>query len=288
MKYFVAEFVITCPSNLLQVARDLVADAAGETGFESFEDTPTGLKGYVQDDALDREALDRELAELPLDEVSVSYTLQDAEDKDWNEEWEMAGFDPINIDNQVVIYDARQDEQPLVPDTMPVYIRARQAFGTGNHQTTRMVIAALLNTSLQGKRVLDCGCGTGILGIVASKLGAEEVVAYDIDEWSVENTRHNAEHNGVENITVLHGNASVLSHVCGVFDIVMANINRNILIDDLSAFKEVLAADGIIILSGFYETDIPMIQQEATALNLTEVSRQVEDDWCCLILRENK
>lgn len=288
MKYKVAEFVIACDATLLQTARDLVADAAGEAGFESFEDTPTGLKGYVQDDALDREVLDNNLEEMPLEDVSVTYTLEDAEDKDWNEEWEKAGFDPINIDDRVVIYDARQEQATVSPTALSVYIHARQAFGTGNHQTTRMVIRRLTHMDLMGKRVLDCGCGTGILGIVASKLGAEEVVGYDIDEWSVENTRHNAEQNGVDNLTVLHGNASVLSHVCGVFDVVVANINRNILIEDLPAFKEVLAHDGMIILSGFYEDDAPLIKAKAAGLSLAETSRETEDDWCCLSLSTDK
>lgn len=284
MKYIVADFVITCNPALLQTARDLVADAAADAGFESFEDTPQGLKGYVQTDLFDRAALDSCIAEIPLDDVVVNYTTAELEDKNWNEEWEKAGFDPINIDGRIVIYDARQEHPSLVPDTMPVFIRARQAFGTGNHQTTRMVISALSGLPVTGKRVLDCGCGTGILGIVASKLGAEEVVAYDIDEWSVENTMFNAAENGVHNITVLHGDAHVLSHVCGVFDIVMANINRNILLEDLVAYKEVLSADGVIILSGFYEHDANLIREKALELNMTERNRKIEDDWCCLTL----
>lgn len=286
MKYKVADFTIVAEPSLLQDVRDLVADVCGEAGFEAFEDTDEGLKGYVQEDLLVQSQLDEGLADLPFDNVTVTYTLADVEDQDWNETWEEAGFEPISIDGRIVIYDARQGKQPLRPGITPIYINARQAFGTGTHQTTRMVISLLLHNEVAGLRVLDCGCGTGILGIAASKLGAEEVVGYDIDEWSVENTRHNAELNGVSCLSVLHGNASVLSHVSGLFDIVLANINRNILLADLPVFKEVLASGGSIILSGFYEQDADIINAHAATLGLHEVARRTEDEWCCLILKE--
>lgn len=285
MEYFVADFTITCPPDLIQVARDLVADAAANAGFESFEDTDAGLKGYVQKELLDRAVLDGGLENLFLDDTEVTYTLQDAENKDWNEEWEKTGFDPINIQNKVFICDARK-ESPEVPEgTIPVYIYARQAFGTGTHETTRMIISTLLGLDLKDAHVLDCGCGTGILGIVASKLDAEHVASYDIDEWSVDNTRHNAERNGIDNLTVYHGNASVLSHISGLYHIVLANINRNILLNDLPAFKEMLYPGGTIIISGFYEEDAPLLLEKAESLGLHEVNRVTDSGWCCLILQ---
>lgn len=286
MEYIVADFTIVCEPSLLQTARDLIADACGEAGFESFEDTESGLKAYVQDTLLDRSLLQEGIDTLPLNQVEVTYTLAKVENKDWNEAWEEQGFEPITIDNRIIIYDARQGVKATPEGITPIYIRARQAFGTGTHQTTRMVIASLLQAEVAGKRVLDCGCGTGILGIAASKLGAEEVVSYDIDEWSVENTRYNAEQNDVNNLSVLQGDASVLSHVSGVFDIVMANINRNILLADMHAFKEVLASGGMIVLSGFYESDADMIKARAAEFDLHEVHRETEDDWCCLVLKE--
>ena len=284
MKYIVAEFKIACSPELLQVARDLVADAAGEAGFESFEETPDGLKGYVQEQLFDREMLDRNLAELLLDAAAVSYTLHPTEDKDWNEQWEQEGFSPIDIGGRVLIYDARQPAPAISAQAVGVSIRARQAFGTGTHQTTRLMIASLLDSPLQGKRVLDCGCGTGVLGLVAAKLGAREVVAYDIDEWSVENAKHNAQENHVENLTVLHGDAQVLSHVSGLFELVMANINRNILLHDMPAFAEMLTADGTLIISGFYEEDAPLLLAEAEKSGFREQGWQTEDRWCCLRL----
>lgn len=269
----------------MQVARDLVADAAAEAGFESFEETNEGLKGYVQKEQLDAQLLDQNLADLLLEDTTVTYDLQDAENKDWNEQWELAGFDPINIDNRIIVYDARRDRQEVPQGAIPIYIYARQAFGTGTHQTTRMVITALLGMSMEGRRVLDCGCGTGILGIAALKLGADEAVGYDIDEWSVDNAHHNAEQNGVGRLSVFHGDAAVLSHVCGVFDVVVANINRNILLQDMAAFKDVMASEATLVLSGFYETDAPMLLEAAASHGLHETGRLCDDGWCCLILQ---
>lgn len=285
MEYIVAHFNISCPADLMAVARDLVADAAAEAGFESFEETPGGMDGYAQKEQLDTNLLDANLADLMLEDTTVTYELHDAENKDWNEQWELEGFDPINIDNRVIVYDARRGEQTVPEGVIPIYIRARQAFGTGTHQTTRMIIATLLDLPMEGRRVLDCGCGTGILGIVAAKRGAAEVVGYDIDEWSVDNAHHNAEQNGVTNISVFHGNATVLSHVCGVFDIVMANINRNILLQDMHAFKDVMGAGATLILSGFYEDDAPLLLETAAQHGLHEVARRTDDGWCCLVLQ---
>ena len=132
--------------------------------------------------------------------------------------------------------------------------------------------------------MIDCGCGTGILGIVAAKHGAKRVIGYDIDEWSVENSRHNAALNGVENMEVYHGDANVLNHISGVFDVVMANINRNILLNDLETFKNVMAKGGLLILSGFYVADIPLLLKHARQLGLEEFGRKQEGDWACLIL----
>ena len=133
-------------------------------------------------------------------------------------------------------------------------------------------------------KVVDCGCGTGILGLAASKLGAKDIVGYDIDEWSVENAKHNAEINGVENMEIYHGDANVLNHISGIFDIVLANINRNILLNDMAKFKSVMAANGTLILSGFYEEDVPLLLDKAKELGLHEKSRSIDEKWTCLSL----
>lgn len=290
MKYLVATFNIETSADLMQACQDLLADGAAEAGFESFEETETGMEAYVQKDLFDKEALDAYIADFPIMDTQITYDIQDAEDKDWNQEWEEQGFDPIFVGDQVVIYDAKHPE--LYPDTsdrpdiIEIGIEAKLAFGTGNHETTRMIIAQLLKMPVKTKRILDCGTGTGILGLTASKLGAKDVVGYDIDEWSVENAKHNAVLNGVDNMEVLFGNSSVLNHVSGVFDVVMANINRNILLEDMKLFRSVMNMGGTLILSGFYEEDVPVLLEKADELGLHEITRQVDNNWTCLVLGE--
>ena len=287
MKYLVAKFKIATSEDLLQVCKDLLADSAAEAGFESFEETQEGLEAYVQKELFDKNALDASIADFPIEGTDISYTIEDAEDKDWNEEWEEQGFDPICVDDQVLIYDAKHPElHPTTsPDHIEIGIEAKLAFGTGNHETTRMIVSTLLNMNLYKMRVLDCGCGTGILGLVASKLGANEVVGYDIDEWSVENAKHNAQLNGVDNLEVYFGNASVINHISGVFDVVLANINRNILIEDMKSFRGVLNEGGYMILSGFYEEDIPVLLEKAKEFGLYESGRRTDNNWACLVLK---
>lgn len=287
MKYLVAKFKIATSEDLLQVCKDLLADSAAEAGFESFEETQEGLEAYVQKELFDKDALDASIADFPIEGTDISYTIEDAEDKDWNEEWEEQGFDPICVDDQVLIYDAKHPElHPTTsPDHIEIGIEAKLAFGTGNHETTRMIVSTLLNMNLYKKRVLDCGCGTGILGLVASKLGASEVVGYDIDEWSVENAKHNAQLNGVDNLEVYFGNASVINHISGVFDVVLANINRNILLEDMKSFRGVLNEGGYMILSGFYEEDIPVLLDKAKEFGLYESGRRTDNNWACLVLK---
>ncbi len=285
MKYKVADFKVTGPETLMQTARDLIADITSEIGFEAFEDTDNGIKGYVQRDIFDQGSLDYSLSTLPLEDVSVTYSLEDMEDKDWNEQWEEAGFDPIDINGKILVYDARRERPMPAQDETLVGIKAKQAFGTGTHYTTQMVIESLLELGVEQKRVLDCGCGTGILGIVASKLGASEVVGYDIDEWSADNAKANAALNGVNNMQVLYGDASALTHISGLFDVVLANINRNILLNDMSAYVEVMASKARLVMSGFYEEDIPLLLDKATSLGLEETGRKKKDEWCCLQLK---
>ena len=285
MKYLIARFHLS-PNT--EVVRDLLADTAGEAGFESFEETSAGLDGYVQEQLFDRQALDEGIAAFPIPDTKIDYSLEEAEDKDWNQAWEDEGFDPIVVKNKCIIYDAKRplpDFTSLSPGALSIAIDARQAFGTGTHETTRMIVETLLSIDLHDKRVLDCGCGTGILGIAASKMGASSIVAYDIDEWSVENTSHNAAINQAENIEVLLGDAHVLSHVSGVFDIVMANINRNTLLADMHAFKDVMASGAYLVLSGFYEDDIPLLVNKASELGLEYHSKRSSGEWRCLVFR---
>lgn len=286
MKYLVAEFKIECQDGMIQIARDLLTDALGEAGFETFEDTEDGIKGYVQESLFDENAMNDVISNFMLPDVSINANIQEAEYKNWNEEWEEAGFERININDSITIYDARHDDGAGIASGISIGIETKQAFGTGTHETTRMIVSTLLNIDLKGKRVLDCGCGTGILGIAASKLGASEVVGYDIDEWSSENAIHNAELNGVGNMKVMLGDASVLKSVEGKFDVVLANINRNILLADMPAFVSVMADDSLLILSGFYASDVDLLIEKASSLGLSKIDSKSDSEWTCLVLKK--
>ncbi len=286
MKYLVAEFKIECQDGMIQIARDLLTDALGEAGFETFEDTEEGINGYVQESLFDENAMNDVISNFMLPDVTINANIQEAEYKNWNEEWEEAGFERININDSITIYDARHDDGNGIASGISIGIETKQAFGTGTHETTRMIVSTLLNIDLKGKRVLDCGCGTGILGIAASKLGASEVVGYDIDEWSSENAIHNAELNGVGNMKVMLGDASVLKSVEGKFDVVLANINRNILLADMPAFVSVMADDSLLILSGFYASDVDLLIEKASSLGLSKIDSKSDSEWTCLVLKK--
>lgn len=284
MKYYVANFDIECADELLQPARELLSAAACEAGFEAFEDTDNGIAGYVQRPLYDKEALDAAIVDYMPEGTQVTYNIEEVPDQDWNQDWEDQGFEPIGVSDHLVIYDAKHTDMSMFAGddgVMRIFIEARNAFGTGTHQTTRMILRRLLGMDLTGKSVLDCGCGTGILGIVASRLGANRVFGYDIDEWSSENAKHNAALNGVDNLDVLLGDASVLDGVKEEFDVVIANINRNILLNDMTAFRSHLKTGGRLILSGFYETDVPMLEQAAKSNGLTIIDVVTDGEWAC-------
>lgn len=290
MKYFVANFKIECEPELMQPARELLSAAACEAGFEAFEDTEDGLQGYVQRPLYNKEALDEAIADYMPEGATVTYDVEEVPDQDWNQGWEEEGFEPIGVSENLIIYDAKHTDMNMFAGNdgvMRIFIEARNAFGTGTHQTTRMILRRLLGMNLNGKKVLDCGCGTGILGIVVSRLGADRVLGYDIDEWSSENAKHNASINGVGNLDVMLGDASVLDVVDEEFDVVIANINRNILINDMSAFKRHMKNDGCLILSGFYESDVPMLEKAAmdNAMSLKDVV--TDEEWACALFEAN-
>lgn len=284
MKYYVANFDIECADELLQPARELLSAAACEAGFEAFEDTDNGIAGYVQRQLYDKEALDAAIADYMPEGTKVTYNIEEVPDQDWNQGWEDQGFEPIGVSDHLVIYDAKHTDMSMFAGddgVMRIFIEARNAFGTGTHQTTRMILRRLLGMDLTGKSVLDCGCGTGILGIVALRLGANRVLGYDIDEWSSENAKHNAALNGVDNLDVLLCDASVLDGVKEEFDVVIANINRNVLLNDMTAFRSHLKTGGRLILSGFYETDVPMLEQAAKNNGLTIIDVVTDGEWAC-------
>ena len=280
MKYYEVEFTI---SPLSADAADLLASLAGEAGFETFEETETGLKGYVQQSLFSVDALRECIEDFPFEGTSIIYNVREAEDRDWNEQWEQEGFEPIVISDQLVIHDGRH--LPETDSQVSIEIDAKLAFGTGTHETTRMICKQLIDRS-QGARVLDCGTGTGILSIVALKFGATQAVGYDIDEWSADNARHNAVINRVDDrFTSLLGDSSVLNTVDGTFDLVLANINRNILLADMPRFISKMHNGSTLILSGFYTTDVQILIDKAKTLGLSLVFQDSDQDWACIVLR---
>ena len=285
MKYYEVTFTLSPYS---ADAADILAAVASEAGFETFEETPTGTIGYVQQQLFDQQALDSAIADFPFPGIVITYTVAEAEDRDWNEQWEQEGFEPITVsaaDSTLVIHDGRHLPDDAQTADISIEIDAHLAFGTGTHETTRMICATLL-AQHSSFNVLDCGCGTGILGICALKLGATSCVAYDIDEWSVDNTRHNAVINGVDDrLQVLHGDATLLDTVTDRFDLVMANINRNILLQDMERFVRVMLPGAILILSGFYRADCPMLEERAHSLGLTLQQTRYDGDWACMMLK---
>lgn len=287
MKYFEVEFTIEADEVLKESVRDVLSAIAGEAGFETFEETEKGLKGYIQQSDYQEDIPQQIIDSLPFEQVTVSYQTAEAPDDDWNAQWEQEGFDPIIVGNRCIIHDGRHLNDMSTADfEVSIEIDAHLAFGTGNHETTRMMVASLLDLPLTGKRVLDCGCGTGILGITALKRGAAQAVGYDIDEWSADNARHNAVINGVDaSFTSLLGDASVLSTVEGTFDVVLANINRNILLNDMPAFRSKMTHNGLLLLSGFYKEDIPMLEKKARMLGLQLIGTKEENNWACMALQ---
>lgn len=287
MEYSVTHFYIDINyDELMQSCRELLADCVSEAGYESFEDTSDGINGYIQTQYYDPELTAKLLDDFPIEAAHITFKTEEVESQNWNEEYESVCFEPIVVGNNCIIYDAMSEDADKMKSEheISIAIDQRMAFGNGQHETTMMIVEELLSQNLVGKRLLDCGCGTGILSLVAKRCGVEHVTAYDIDEWSVENTKHNSELNDIELMDILLGDVSVLSHVDGMFDVIVANINRNILLADLPAIAETLSPDGIIILSGFYEEDIPMLTEKASTLGLYEVKRKVTNKWSMLEL----
>lgn len=281
MRYYEVTFSVNAPADSLSDACNLVAALAGEAGFESFEETAGGLKGYVQTALFNREALEEALKDFTFADTTVSYDVKEAENRDWNEAWEREGFEPISIGDKCVVHDGRHLPQKRA--SIEVEIDAKQAFGTGNHETTRMILTALSHMDLAGKSLLDAGCGTGILGIAAVKMGASHVTGYDIDEWGAENARHNAVANHVDGqITILLGDSSLLDGIGNTFDIVVANINRNILLNDIRRFSYVLNVGGTMLLSGFYTEDAALLEEKAAGLGLRKQCMSDGNGWACL------
>jgi ribosomal protein L11 methyltransferase (prmA) len=289
MKYLQITFKVSPDTELV---RELLVAMAGEAGCDSFSEEEDMVKGYCLEDVFDEQTLKEGISNFILPDTKIEYKVEKAEDKNWNEEWEKAGFAPIIINESCVICCVKEENpQALIENAegnSPLIIRIdpKQAFGSGTHETTQMIVAQLLGMDLKGKNVLDCGCGTGILSIVAGKCGARKVCGYDIDEWSVRNTIENAATNNVV-LEVKEGNRQVISDFNEKFDVVIANINRNILLADMPAFVEAMKPQATLILSGFYEEDVALLEEKAVSLGLKKSQCQANRSWTCLTFHRN-
>lgn len=276
MRYFEITF-ITTPCT--ETVNDVLSAVLGEIGFESFVEHENGIKGYAQQNLFDENTLKDILRDFPLPDANIQYEVQLMEDKNWNEEWEKNFFQPIVIGNRCVIHSTFHKDIPQAE--YDIVINPQMAFGTGHHQTTSLILSELLDADLKGKSLLDMGCGTSILAILAAMRGAAPITAIDIDDWCVENSKDNIKLNEVDNITVELGNADLLKGR-KPFDIIIANINRNILLADMKAYAEVMHPGSEIYMSGFYVQDIPYLQEEAVKHQLKFQYHKEKDNWAAV------
>jgi len=247
----------------------------GYAGFESFVETENGVTAYIQKEEWNNGVLEG-VQVLNSDEFNISYTFDEIEQTNWNAEWEK-NFQPIVVDS---ICTVRAPFHNISNSKYDIVIEPKMSFGTGHHETTHMMIQHILNNDFANKSVLDMGCGTGVLAILAEMKGATNIDAIDIDNWCYINSLENVERNNCKHISVYEGNSSLLKGK--EFDIVIANINRNILLADMSKYNDCLNNNGLLFLSGFYSHDIPIIENECSKFGLKLEEKFEKNNWVSL------
>lgn len=262
----------------LQPGRDILLAELSELPFESFEDFDKGLLAYI-DESEDSQTLIEDIHILNSDEFEISYVKSTIEQVNWNEEWEK-NFHPIYIDDRCTI---RAPFHPKTNSEIDIIIEPKMSFGTGHHATTYQISEMLLDEDCTGKRVLDMGCGTGVLGILADIRGAKSVDYIDIDTWCVENTEENLNRNSCKGKVILGGAEKIKTE----YDLILANINRNILLKDMTTYAAHLGSGGVIYFSGFYKEDLELIQKEALRNGLTFVKNQIKENWVAAKFTKN-
>jgi ribosomal protein L11 methyltransferase len=276
--YYELVFTIVSAEDYLA---DLLMNDLAEVGFDSFDKNELGFRAYVSSALFDEQKV-QEVLELYKGQYTFSYEINLIPYKNWNEVWE-SSFQPINIADKVYVYADFHEKKDL---PYAIKIQPKMAFGTGHHETTFQMAEVMLGLDFKGKHVLDMGCGTGILAILAHLMGASKITAIDIEEIAVESTKENAELNGMQNAEILCGDASLLKGQ--KYDIILANINRNILLNDMAAYSASLIEEGLIFFSGFYTEDLGMIQEAAIKQGMAMISYQSKNNWVVATFIKNK
>jgi ribosomal protein L11 methyltransferase len=258
------------------IINDILASELGNIGFESFTSSENGLKAYIAVDNYNSPVLEELLENFPVAGVNFFHTKERIADCDWNEEWEKNYFRPIRIGNECIIRASFHPEENGFE--YPIVIDPKMAFGTGNHATTYLMLCEMLKLNLKGKDLLDMGCGTAVLAILAAKKGASHVTAIDIDEWAYGNAVENCRLNNAGNIRVVRGGAGQVKDY-GTFDYIFANINRNILLEDMKYYEPALKSGGQLFMSGFYKEDLPVIEKEGNKCGLSLLSFVEKENW---------
>jgi ribosomal protein L11 methyltransferase len=258
-----------------EVSEILIAELS-QLGFDTFMETETGLEAFAEQEDYNREETESVLKRYN----ATNFGFDKIEKKNWNEEWEKS-YEPIDVDDQCLI--RAEFHRPEKQFPYEIIITPKMSFGTGHHQTTYLMIRSQLKMDHKNKRVMDAGCGTAILSIMACKLGAKEVEAFDIDEWSVVNGNENTSLNNCTNINIQQGTIEQVN-LTGKFEIILANINKNVLLNEIKIYSSFLEKGGQLLLSGFYTKDIPDLIRESASHNLMEVFRDERETWATVLL----
>lgn len=268
---------VNCNSDFTEI---LIAELS-EAGFDTFMETEHGFEAYAEEEKFDRNAV--QLIQTKYTEsTDLIFTFDRIQKKNWNEEWER-NYEPINVDDRCMV--RAEFHKPEKKFRYEIIITPKMSFGTGHHQTTYLMIKSQLDIDHQNKRVMDAGCGTAILSVMACKRGAKEVEAFDIDEWSVVNGEENKTLNQCMNIHLQQGKIAEVK-LNGTFDIILANINKNVLLEEIKIYTTYLQPKGLLLLSGFYTHDIPDLLKEASTHKFTEQKRDERETWACLLLEK--
>jgi ribosomal protein L11 methyltransferase len=254
--------------------RDVLTSQLAEIGFDSFVEIEEGFEAYIPSQLFSLRDFDKVVSTYDND-YDFLINSEIIEDQNWNEEWEKNYFKPLVIGGECMIRAPFHTEFPNAK--YEIIIEPNMAFGTGNHETTATIVESILQNDLSGKTILDMGCGTGILSILASMKGAKQITAIDIDKWSYEGTLENASLNNIQNITVKLGDAALLGDE--KFDLIFANIHKNVLLNDMEAYHKVLKDGGTLIMSGFYTEDIPDIKNRAESLGMKDAGYVEKNNW---------